>query len=97
MAVLIELRVASATQDDHAAGDLKVSEAMDRLGGPPAGLMFHLAVPDGDGFVLMDVWRDETQAREFYDTFVRPALAELGVRTEELRVRPVWGMANPAG
>lgn len=97
MAVMIELRVTSGTRDDHDAGDLKVTEAMEKLGGPPDGLMFHFAFPDREGFVMIDVWRDEVQARHFFDTVVHPALSELGLQTDDLKVRPVWGMASPPG
>jgi len=39
MAVVGELRVASGAQADHEALDAVVSAAVDRAGGPPAGLM----------------------------------------------------------
>lgn len=94
MAVLVELSVTSGTREQHDAIDLKVTQAMERNGGPPAGLMFHLVCPDGDGFVLMDVWRDEIAARRFFDTAVYPAMSDIGLEPAELSVRPVWGMAS---
>jgi hypothetical protein len=94
MAVVVELR-AVGTRDDHDAADVKVEEAMGKLGGPPNGLMFHLTWPDGDGFVVLDVWRTEQAAREFLDSVVLPAFGAAGLSVGEPTIRPVWGMAQP--
>ncbi len=70
MAVVGELRVASGAQSDHEALDAVVSAAMDRAGGPPAGLMVHVVRPDGDGFAIMGVGRSEFERRQFHESVV---------------------------
>lgn len=94
MAVIAELRV-TGTRDQHDALDAAVSDRMERTGGPPAGLMFHLSWPDGDEFVLADVWRTEPDARLFVDDVVLPAVSAVGLRAGELAIHPVWGLARP--
>ena len=94
MAVVIELRVAGS-RDQHDAADAKVEEALGELGGPPDGLMFHLSWPDDEGFVMIDVWRSEQEARQFFDSVVRPAMTALGLDAGVPTVRPVWGTARP--
>lgn len=96
MAVLIEIRV-DGTRGEHDAADTLVSEAIEGGGGPPPGLMFHLSWPDGAGFVMVDVWRTEEEARPFLRDVVLPALAQAGLREVEPAVRPVWRMARPPG
>lgn len=95
MAVAVELRVAEGSREQHDAADLKVAEAIQALGGPPPELMVHLTWPDGAGFVMLDVWRTEADARAFLESIVHPAFAKLGLRANEPIFRPVWGMANP--
>jgi hypothetical protein len=96
MAVMVELHIAG-TREQHDAADVKVSEALDGMGGPPSGLMFHLTWPDGDRFVVMNVWRTEDEALQFFGSVVRPAMAAVGLDAGEPRVRPVWGMGRPPG
>ena len=95
MALVVEVRFARGTRDQHDAADIKVTEAMETLGGPPAGLMFHLTWPDTDGFVILDVWRTEAEAREFLEAVLYPAIADIALTPDEPIFRPVWGMANP--
>ena len=68
---------------------------MVRRGGPPAGLMLHLTRPQGEGFMLINVWRSEAEMRPFYDDVVLPQLAEVGLAHEESKVSPVWAFARP--
>jgi hypothetical protein len=95
MAVVGELRVASGAQSDHEALDAVVSAAMDRAGGPPAGLMAHVVRPDGEGFVIMGVWRSESEMRQFHESVVLPGLDELSLVPGESTVWPLWGFAAP--
>jgi hypothetical protein len=39
--------------------------------------------PDGDGFLLSNVWRSESDMRPFYDDVALPRLAEAGLQHEE--------------
>lgn len=95
MAVVVEFRVAQGIRDQFDALDMKVTEAMRAQGGPPAGMMFHLAWPEGDGFVILDVWRTEAEARRFLESVLHPAIAEVGLLANEPSMRSVWGMARP--
>jgi hypothetical protein len=95
MAVVVELTVDRGTREQHDALDVKVTEAMQGRGGPPAGMMFHLTWPAGDGFVILDVWRTDAEARQFTESVVIPAMADVGLEAGEPNLRSVWGMASP--
>ena len=95
MAVLIQLTVAPATQDQYNELDDKVGQSMDEAGGPPAGLMSHAVYPEGDGFVIADVWRAEEEGQRYIGDVLRPLLAELGLTGQDSVVRPVWSFARP--
>ncbi len=95
MAVVVEIRVLQASKADHEALDAGVEAAMGQQGGPPAGLMAHFARPEGDGFVICDVWRSEADMRPFVDGVILPALAAAGLASEEPIVSPAWGFARP--
>ncbi len=72
-----------------------IEGAMAQRGGPPDGLMVHLTRPQGDGFILTNVWRSEAEMRPFYDEVVLPALAEAGLEPEESSVSPAGAFARP--
>ncbi len=59
MALLLQLTVTPATQDQFNELDAKVGQSMMQAGGPPAGLMSHAVYPEGEGFVIAEVWRAE--------------------------------------
>lgn len=95
MAVLVQTLVSHASQDDADRLDQAVGVAMEQMGGPPAGLMAHIAHPSGDGFVLCNVWRSEAEMRAFYEEAVLPKLAESGLDPAAPVVAPVWSFARP--
>ena len=95
MAVLLQLSVAPATQDQVYELDAQVEQSMEQTGGPPAGLMSHVVYPEGDGFVMIDVWRGEAEGRSFLDDVLLPLMTELGLTAQEIRSRPVWSFARP--
>jgi len=95
MAVLLQLTVASATQEQFNELDARVGQSMMQAGGPPAGLMSHVVYPEGDGFVVADVWRTEADGRPYVDEVLRPLLTELGLAAEETTVHQVWSFARP--
>ena len=68
---------------------------MMRAGGPPAGLMSHAVYPEGDGFVIADVWRTGSDGQRFTDEVLRPLLDESGLTGQDPVVRPVWSFARP--
>lgn len=68
---------------------------MMQAGGPPAGLMSHVVYPEGDGFVVADVWRAQTEGEPWVDDVLRPLMSELGLAVRETVVRPVWSFARP--
>src|SRR3954466_14857763 len=78
MAVLLQLTVTVATHDEFNELDARVGQAMMAAGGPPPGLMSHVVYPEGDGFAVVEVWRDEAEGHQYLDTVLRPLLAELG-------------------
>ena len=95
MAVLLELTVTPATQDQFNELDAKVGESMMQAGGPPAGLMSHAVYPEGDGFVIAQVWRAETEGQRYVDDVLELLIAESGLNVEDTLVRPVWSFARP--
>jgi hypothetical protein len=95
MAIAVETRIRKASQAEHDALSARVGAAMEANGVPPDGLMVHLTRPDGDGFVILDVWRTEAEMREFYDAVIVPALAETGAEADPPSVSPVWDFARP--
>jgi hypothetical protein len=95
MAVLLQLTVAPATQEQFNELDARVEQSMIQAGGPPAGLMSHVVYPEGDGFVVADVWRTEAEGRPYVDDVLRPLVTELGLTTSETTVRQVWSFARP--
>jgi hypothetical protein len=50
MAVLLQLTVTPATREQFDELDVRVGQSMAQAGGPPAGLMSHVAYPERDGF-----------------------------------------------
>jgi hypothetical protein len=95
MAVVGEVRVRSASRAECDALEDRVSSAMMSMGGPPAGFMVTVVRPDSDGFLMIEVWRTESEMRRFHEAVVVPAFAELGLNAQELEVWPVWGFARP--
>ena len=63
MAVLVQLSVSPATQEEFNELDARVGQSMMAAGGPPAGLMSHVVYPEGDGFVVAEVWRTEAEGQ----------------------------------
>jgi hypothetical protein len=95
MAVLLQLTVAPATQDQFNELDAGVGQSMAQAGGPPPGLLSHVVYPEGDGFVVADVWRTEAEGRPFVDDVLRPLVTELGLTAHETTARQVWSFARP--
>ena len=79
MAVQLEITVDRATRDQFDELDDRVGQSMAAAGGPPPGLMSHVVHPEGDGFVLVDVWAVEDQGRAYVDEVLRPLMAEVGL------------------
>ena len=95
MAFLLQLTVAPATRDQFNELDAKVGQSMMHAGGPPAGLMSHAVYPEGDGFVIAEVWRAEAEGQSYIDDVLRPLLSELALTGQVNVVRPVWSFARP--
>ena len=90
MAIVVETLVPRATRDHAGEFDASSEVAMMLMGGPPPGLMVHFARPAGEGFLLRDVWRSETEMRPFYDDVILPKLPDAGLVPEESHLAPVW-------
>jgi hypothetical protein len=95
MAVLLQLTVTPATQEQFDQLDVRVGQSMTQAGGPPAGLMSHVVCPEGEGFVVSDVWRTQAEGAPFFDEVLRPLLLELGLTATKSTVLPVWSFARP--
>lgn len=93
--VVVEISVKHASQADFDLFDIDVSGAIEELGGPPEGLMAHVVRPDGDGFVICDVWKSPEDFHRFNDDIVAPRLAAAGLKVADERVSPVWSFARP--
>jgi hypothetical protein len=95
MAVVLTLSVLPATQEQFNVLDDRVGQAMMSAGGPPAGLMSHVVYPGGDGFVVAEVWRTESEGRDYIDEVLRPLVTEVGLTPLETECLPVWSFARP--
>lgn len=95
MAIVVEILVPRASKDEADRFDDNINAAIGEMGGPPAGLMVHLARPEGGGFLLSDVWRSEADMRPFYQDVILPKLADAGLESEEPVISPVWVFARP--
>jgi hypothetical protein len=95
MAVLLELTVTPATREQFDQLDVRVGQATMQTGGPAAGLMSHVVYPQGEGFVVADVWRTQAEGQPYVDEVLRPLLIQLGLTATESTVLPVWSFARP--
>jgi hypothetical protein len=95
MAVLLELTVTPATHEQFDQFDVRVGQSMMQAGGPPPGLMSHVVYPQGEGFVVADVWRTQAEGQPYVDEVLRPLLIELGLTATGSTVLPVWSFARP--
>ncbi len=95
MAVLLRLSVTVASRDQFNELDALVGQAMMAAGGAPPALMSHVVHPEGDGFCVAEVWRNETEGHRYLDGVLRPLLAELGLTGTETTALPVWSFARP--
>ena len=94
MAVLLQLTVTPSTQDQFNELDARVGQAMMDAGGPPPSLMSHCVYPEGDGFVVAEVWGMESEGQWFRGRRTASATDELGLTGNETSVRPVWSFAR---
>lgn len=95
MAFLVEMQVSEVSREQYDRTAEYVEAAIDRGGGPPAGLMMHVTGRRGDGVVLCSVFGREDQLRAFYDDVVVPSFVEEGLRPAPYEVTPVWTFARP--
>lgn len=95
MAVVLRLTVSPGTQAQFDALEVRVGEAMEAAGGPPEGLMSHVVNPEGQGFVVTQVWRTEQHGRAHIDDHLRQQLEAEGLTLVKTEVAPVWSFARP--
>jgi len=95
MAVLLQLTVTPATHEQFDELDGRVGQFMMQAGGPPAGLMCHVVYPQGEGFVVAEVWRTQAEGQPYLDEVLGPLLIQLGLTAAESTVLPVWSFARP--
>ena len=95
MAVVVEMPVRSASRVPHDLLDERIEAVMREKGGPPAGLMAQVNRPDEDGFLMIGVWRSESEMRDFHESTLLPQLAAVGLQVGGQTVWPVWTFARP--
>ena len=95
MAIVVRTAIESGDQAAHDRLDKLVETAIGRQGGPPDGLMVHLACPSGEGFLIIDVWRSENAFRAWWSDVMEPALAEVDLTTGGQEITSVWSLARP--
>jgi len=95
MAIVVRTTIRSAPQEGHDRLEQSVETAIARQGGPPDGLMVHLAHPSGQDFLIVEVWRSETAFRAWWSDVMDPALVEAGLTAGEQDISPVWSFARP--
>src|SRR4051794_2413821 len=89
MAVLVQVSATPATQEQFNQLDMRVGQSMAEAGGPPAGLMSHVVYPHGEGFVIAEVWRTDSEGVTYVDEVLRPLLAGVGLDAAESAILPV--------
>lgn len=94
MAIIVETLVPRASKAQAHQFVASIEEFIKRSGGPPDGFMAHFIRPEGDGFLLCDVWRSEAEMRPFYDDVALPQLAAGGLEPESARIAPAWSFAR---
>ena len=92
MAIVVRLRISTATADDH---DRLEQEVDTRLETPPDGLMVHLGYPDGDDLVLVEAWRTEELFESYLRDVLRPAFAAAGIEAPVPEIDPAFSIARP--
>lgn len=95
MAIVVRTAIEPADQEAHNRLDESIETAIGRHGGPPDGLMVHLAHPFREGFLIVDVWSSESAFRSWWTDVMEPALAELSLTVGEHEISPVWSLARP--
>jgi hypothetical protein len=56
--------------------------------------MSHVVYPEGDGFIVAEVWRVESEGHRYLNEVLRPLLAKMGLTGNETSARPVWSFAR---
>jgi len=95
MAIVVRTLIEPADHEAHNRLDQAVETAIGQKGGPPDGLMVHLAHPFGDGFLIVDVWRSESAFRSWWTDVLGPSLAALHLTAGEHEISPAWSLARP--
>jgi len=96
MAVAVTFRIAGATQDDHDRLGAAIDREIEALGGPPDGLLVHVAHADGDdGFIAVEVFRNEAAFEAYRKAVLEPALASAGLTATISPAGTVWSLARP--
>lgn len=91
----VTFRLEQADHDDHERLSAAIDAAIDASGAPPDGLLVHVAHPEGDGFVAIEVFRNEDAFRTFWSGVVEPALASVGLVATVGPPQPVWSLSQP--
>jgi len=95
MAVVLRLSVSPATQEEFNELDALVGRSMMAAGGPPDGLMSHVVYPEGEGFVVAEVWRTEAEGQAYVNGVLRPLVTEVGLSPGQTTMLAAWSFARP--
>ncbi len=95
MAIVAQVFVEPAEQNDHDRLESAVGSRLQDLGGPPDGLMVHVGYPHGRGFMIVEAWRSEDLFRLYFENLFLPALREAGLVAGAAEIGPAWSIARP--
>jgi hypothetical protein len=95
VAVIARILVDAAEQSDHDRLQSAVEKRLQDVGGPPEGLLVHLACPDDRGLMIVEAWRSEDSFRYYLDHVLGAALRDVGLVAGGPDIVPAWSIARP--
>lgn len=95
MAVVATTFVAHADHETHDRLEAEVEGRLSAFGGPPEGLMAHIAYPCDGGLMTVDSFRSEQTCNAFIDDVLDPALSAVGMSATSRQVVSLWSFACP--
>jgi len=95
MAIVVRILVDHADQDAHDKLQEAVEAGISRLGGPPEGLLVHLAHPSDGSLLIVEAWRSEDVFRVWWREVMEPAISEVGLTAGEVEICSLWSLARP--
>ncbi len=85
MAITAVFKVPTMTSEQY---DKVIKELEVKGAGAPDGRLYHVASPDGAGFLVVDIWESEEKLEKFAQVLM-PMLEGVGVTPAEPEIRPL--------